>query len=141
MMLLKYKKISPHAISPTRSHDGDLGYDLHSLYSVTIQPNEKEMVRTGVAFQFPAEWGGFIKDRSSMATQTTLEVVAGVIDNGYTGEVSVVFANYGTDPVTLIGGQKVAQMVLIPVPNFELEEVDNIDTTDRAENGFGSTGK
>ena len=73
-----------------------LGYDLYAMEDVTIAPGQKMSVRTGISFQFPPNWGGIVKDRSSMATKTTLETIGGVIDNGYTGELFVVFANYGT---------------------------------------------
>ncbi len=139
---LKYKLLSQDAVRPTRSHDGDLGYDLYANEEVVIQPNEKQKVGTGVAFQFPSGWGGFVKDRSSMATKTDLETIGGVIDNGYIGELFIVFVNYGHEVQVIEKGQKIAQMVLIPVANFELEQVDQlIARDDRGTGGFGSTGK
>lgn len=141
---LKYKLLHEDAIAPTRSHSGDLGYDLYALEDASIMPGYKTKVRTGVAFQFPEGWGGFVKDRSSMATKTTVETVGGVIDSGYTGELFIVFANSGKwdDDHQIRKGDKIAQMVLIQVPNFELEEVEEIISPDgRGENGFGSTGE
>jgi dUTP pyrophosphatase len=130
------------ATAPTRSHDGDLGYDLYANETISIEAGDHVNVSTGVAFQFPSGWGGFVKDRSSMAMNTTVEVIAGVIDNGYTGECSVVFANYGPERILIKQGDKIAQMVMIPLANFPLEEVENITSPDgRGSNGFGSTGK
>lgn len=139
---LKFKRLNESAIAPTRSHSGDLGYDIYASETVQIWPGTKEKVASGVAFQFPDGWGGFIKDRSSMASKTTLETVGGVIDNGYTGELFIVFANYGNEVQTIESGQKMAQMVLIPVANFGLEEVEELVSSDnRGSAGFGSTGR
>lgn len=140
-LFLHYKKIIETATAPTRSHSGDLGYDLYSVDEVTIPPGCKGVVSTGIAFQFPHGWGGIVKDRSSMAMRTTLTTIGGVIDNGYTGELFIVFANYGTEEQVIGSGQKMAQIVLVPVSNFELQEVSEIISRDgRDDNGFGSTG-
>lgn len=139
---LKYKILYDDVIAPTRAHEGDLGYDLYASHGVTVLPHGKMKVGTGVAFQFPAGWGGFIKDRSSMATKTTLETIGGVIDNGYIGELFIVVMNYGDGVQKIEKGQKIAQMVMIPVANYELEEVDELQPTDeRGDKGFGSTGR
>lgn len=145
--LLKYKKLNENAISPTRSHDGDLGYDLYAVKGVTIPAQggwgatARRMVHTGVGFQFPPGWGGLLKDRSSMASRG-LYITGGVIDNGYTGEIIIVLNNDTGQQQRISKGDKIAQMVLIPVANFELEEVDQLIThDDRGVSGFGSTGK
>ena len=138
---LKFKKLSEEAIAPSKAHSGDLGYDLYAMEDVTIAPGQKMKVSTGISFQFPPEWAGFVKDRSSMATNTTLETIGGVIDNGYTGELFVMFANYGTQVQYIKQGSKIAQLILIPVANFELEEVEEVSSNDgRDTKGFGSTG-
>lgn len=140
LTVLKFQKLHSDATAPTRSHTGDLGYDLYANDTVTIGPGQRAKVSTGVAFQFPGGWGGFVKDRSSMAMQTTLEVIAGVLDCGYIGEASVLFANYGTEDILINIGDKIAQMVLVPLANFPLEEVEEIISTDgRGSDGFGST--
>lgn len=139
---LKFKMVTEGAVKPTRSHKGDLGYDLYASEDVTIPPHDKKMVGTGVAFQFPPNWGGFVKDRSSMATKTDLETIGGVIDNGYIGELFIVMMNYGPETQYIEKGQKIAQMVMIPVANYELEEVDELVASDqRGDSGFGSTGR
>lgn len=139
---LKYKVLSEDAVRPTRSHEGDLGYDLYSIRDYKVYPHSKQMIGTGIAFQFPPGWGGFVKDRSSMATKTDLETIGGVIDNGYIGELFIVVMNYGDEVQYISKGQKIAQMVMIPVANYQLEEVDELIASDaRGENGFGSTGQ
>ena len=138
---MKVKKLSENAQLPTKAHLGDLGYDLYANQGVAIFPAETKVVKTGIAIQFPAGYGGFIKDRSSVATKKGLFTVAGVIDNGYTGEICIALHN-GTDSLIHVApGEKIAQLVLIPTVDFKVEEVDEVVSADqRGEGGFGSTG-
>jgi dUTP pyrophosphatase len=138
---MKVKRLSEYAQLPTKAHLGDLGYDLYANESAAIFPSETKVVKTGIAIQFPEGYGGFIKDRSSVATKKGLFTVAGVIDNGYIGEICIALYN-GTDSLIHIGpGEKIAQLVLIPTVDFEVEEVTEVVPTDlRADAGFGSTG-
>lgn len=138
---MKVKKLRPDAKLPHKAHAGDLGYDLFSDEGVAIFPHETKVVKTGIAIQFPAGYGGFIKDRSSVATKKGLHTVAGVIDNGYTGEIGMALYN-GTESVIHIApGEKIAQLVLIPTVDFTIEEViETISLDGRGDNGFGSTG-
>ena len=139
---MKVKRLHDKAILPTKAHDGDLGYDLYSVDSLRLAPRATETVKTGVAIQFPEGYGGIIKDRSSVSTKLKLFTVAGVIDNGYTGELHVAIYNASGFEQTIAPGQKIAQLVLIPVTNFQIQEVDDIETADgRGQDGFGSTGE
>ena len=138
---MKVKKLSENAKLPQKAHAGDLGYDLFANEGAAIFPNETKVVKTGIAIQFPAGYGGVIKDRSSVATKKGLHTVAGVIDNGYIGEICIALYN-GTDSlVHVTPGEKIAQLVLIPTVNFEVTEVDEVVSADqRGDGGFGSTG-
>ena len=138
---MRVKRLSDYARLPEKAHLGDLGYDLYSNEAAAIFPGETKIVKTGIAIQFPEGYGGFIKDRSSVATKKGLFTVAGVIDNGYIGEICIALYN-GTDSLIHIGpGEKIAQLVLIPTVDFEVEEVTEVVPTDlRADGGFGSTG-
>jgi dUTP pyrophosphatase len=138
---MRVKKLSENAKLPNKAHAGDLGYDLYSNEGVAVFPHETKVVKTGIAIQFPAGYGGFIKDRSSVATKKGLFSVAGVIDNGYIGEIGIALYN-GTDSlIHVTPGEKIAQLVLIPTVNFEVTEVDEVVSADeRGEGGFGSTG-
>ena len=138
---MKVKRLSEKALPPQKAHAGDLGYDLYASEATAIFPGETKVVKTGIAIQFPAGYGGFIKDRSSVATKKGLFTVAGVIDNGYIGEICIALYN-GTDSLAKVAlGEKIAQLVLIPTVNFEIEEVDQLVSADqRGEGGFGSTG-
>jgi dUTP pyrophosphatase len=139
--MIKVLRMSPSAKLPTKAHSGDLGYDLYADENAIVYPGETMLIATGIAVQLPKGYGGFIKDRSSVATKMNLETVAGVIDNGYTGHIKVAMHNLNDHPVTLYSGEKIAQLVLIAVVDFEVAEVDTLESLDgRGEKGFGSTG-
>lgn len=138
---MKVKKLFFDAQLPQKAHAGDLGYDLFSLGVTTIYPGQTELVGTGVCIQFPDGYGALIRDRSSVATKRNLFVVAGVIDNGYTGEIKVALHNAGEDVQRIGHGEKISQLILIPTVNFTVEEVADIESSDGRNNkGFGSTG-
>jgi deoxyuridine 5'-triphosphate nucleotidohydrolase len=140
-MRLRVKRLTDTSKLPTKAHTGDLGYDLYANHTVHIYPGETGLVKTGIAVQFPEGWGGLIKDRSSVATKRNLFTVAGVIDNGYIGEIEVAFHNAGENIQAFVVGDKIAQMVLIETTDFVIEQVDEIFSNDeRGDNGFGSTG-
>lgn len=140
--MLKVKKLYANSILPRKAHDGDLGYDLFCNGIHNIQPNEIKLIPTGIAIQFPPNYGGLIRDRSSIATTQYVFTVAGVIDNGYTGHIQIAMFNAGKYPTWFRNGEKIAQLVLVPTVDFEVEEVSEIVSTDgRGENGFGSTGR
>lgn len=138
---MKVQKLDSTATLPTKAHAGDLGYDLYALNAVSIPLGDTVLVRTGIAVEFPAGYGGLLRDRSSIATKKNLLVVAGVIDNGYTGEIQVAFYNAGSTDQHFFSGDKIAQMILLPTVSFGVEEVALVKSADeRGSNGFGSTG-
>lgn len=148
---MKVKRLSENAVLPQKAHAGDLGYDLFCSEEVTIWPGETKLVSTGIAIQFPEGYGAFIRDRSSVATKLQLFTVAGIIDNGYVGEIRIALYNGADDNESAKSGQhtwrkisvgdKIAQLVLIPTVNFKVEEVDELVSADqRGIDGFGSTG-
>jgi len=119
---------------------GDLGYDLFAAEDDTIFPDETRLISTGIAIQLPEGYGGFIKDRSSVSTKSSVFTVAGVIDNGYIGEIKVAMHNAGEDSWYCKTGDKIAQLVLIPTVNFGVQEVTELIAPDqRGTGGFGST--
>lgn len=136
---MKVKRLAPEAKLPVKAHIDDLGYDLFSVESMPIFPGMTTLVRTGIAIEFPTGYGGIIKDRSSMA-RVGLVTHAGVIDSGYRGEIQVLLHNV-TSGTNFIGkGQKIAQLVLVPITDEQIVEVDELSTTVRNSAGFGSTG-
>lgn len=138
---MKVKRLSKDAILPSKAHAGDLGYDLFSAENIYVFPGMTATISTQVSIQFPEGYGGLIRDRSSVATKRGLITVAGVIDNGYTGEIKVAMHNLTDSVVQIFTGEKIAQLILIPTVNFTIEEVEETFSSDgRGDNGFGSTG-
>jgi deoxyuridine 5'-triphosphate nucleotidohydrolase len=138
---MKVKKLTPDAILPNKAHAGDLGYDLYAAEQVTIWSGQTKLIGTGISVQFPQGYGGLIRDRSSVATKRNMFVIAGVIDNGYTGEIKIALHNLDDGYQTIYIGDKIAQLILIPTVDFAVEEVLDVQSLDgRGEKGFGSTG-
>lgn len=139
---MKIKILHEDAILPQKAHKGDLGYDLFSNVGKQIYPGEVTLISTGLAIQFPYEYGALIRDRSSISTKKRLFVVAGVIDNGYIGEIQVALFNATPHMHFIPKGEKIAQLILIPVVNSEIEVVDELVPPDeRGTGGFGSTNR
>lgn len=143
---MKVKRLHHNAKLPTRAYEGDLGFDLYVLEDVNIPAiNENGglpvvKIRTGIAVELPHGWGAFIKDRSSVATKLGLHTVAGVIDNGYRGEIIVAVVNLSGKEVKLDAGMKIAQLVPIPVYCGSVIEVEELNKAERGNKGFGSSG-
>ena len=141
-------KLDDRATIPSKAHEDDLGFDLHCLEDVTISANNSKTtpaitkVRTGVAARFPGWCGGLIRDRSGISTKNGIFIVAGVIDPQYTGEIIVAFYNSTFNDVTFKAGDRIAQMLIMPVIPVEVEEIDDdmMHETTRGARGFGSTG-
>ena len=129
------------ATAPTRAHDTDAGLDLYSLQSATIPPGGRELVGTGVHVAIPPGYVGLICPRSGLAHKSGLTVLnaPGIIDAGYTGEIKVNLYNAGDEVYWAETGARIAQLVITPVPDAHLVQVDALDTTERGDNGHGST--
>lgn len=147
-MPLEIKKLTSTAKLPTKAYPSDLGYDLYSDEDVELSFPEVKKIKTGICIGFPKGWGGFIKDRSSMASKG-FTVSGGVIDHEYTGEISVLISFMHPNiyermspstPRKINKGDKIAQLVLIPVSDFQVVEVSELGDTSRGSNGFGSSG-
>lgn len=142
---MRVKKLDPRAKLPTRAYEGDLGFDLYALEDTDIPAVSEDggisivKIKTGIAVEFPPGWGGFIKDRSSVATKRGLHAVAGVIDNGYRGEVLVALANLSGKCQTIKAGEKIAQLVPIVLYPYDVDEAVFLSPTHRGEGGFGSS--
>lgn len=139
--MMKIKRLTDSAIIPSKAHAGDLGFDLYASDQTTIWSGQVKLISTGIAIQFPQGYGALIRDRSSVATHRGLFVVAGVIDNGYTGEIKIALYNTHEAFQVVQQGEKIAQMILVPVVDCQVMEVDEIVSADqRGKNGFGSSG-
>ena len=131
------------ATAPTRAHDTDAGLDLYSSRGCPINPGERRLVSTGVHVAIPPGYVGMICPRSGLAHKHGLTVLnaPGIIDAGYTGEIKVNLHNTDSRPQHVDAGDRIAQLVITPIPDAHLVQVDSLDTTERGENGHGSTGQ
>ena len=131
------------ATAPTRAHSTDAGLDLYALHPANISPGGRELISTGVHVSIPPGYVGMICPRSGLAHKSGLTVLnaPGIIDAGYTGEIKVNLHNthYLTHPVW--AGERIAQLVITPIADAQLEQVDSLEATERGENGHGSTGQ
>lgn len=138
--MMNVKKFTETAKLPEKAYgSGDLGYDIFSDERLWINSGTSELVDTGIAIEPPPEWGFFIKDRSSYAASKDLETAAGVIDENYRGEIKVLIRNHSKQDYLIEKGDKIAQLVPIPVTDFEINEVNEFDETKRGTGGFGSS--
>lgn len=164
-----FKRLNDDAIIPTKAYPTDSGFDLYASKDVIIKPGETAVVPTGIAVQLPPGYEATVRPRSGITAKTKLRVQLGTIDNEYRGEIGVIVDNEYTDkynelwqagyyrtdgemylnhrvkyPVgtyLIRKGDKLAQLVIQPIPNVEAYEVEgDLKETDRGEGGFGSTG-
>lgn len=128
------------AYMPTRAYEHDAGYDLRSPYDITVWNGESVTIDTGVHVEIPAGYVGFLKSKSGLNVRHGISG-EGVIDSGYTGSIVCKLYNNGEYPYRITKGDKIIQLVILPVFTPELVMVDKLETTKRGNNGFGSTGK
>jgi dUTP diphosphatase len=144
--MLKVKLLHPGARLPVVAHPGeDLGYDLFALESVLLAPRLTVRVQTGIAVEarHPSTdepLGLLVRDRSSMAARG-IATTGGVIDAGYRGEILVLMTNLGDLAVELSAGEKIAQMIPVPVLTGFVQAVESLEDSERAAKGFGSSGR
>jgi dUTP pyrophosphatase len=139
---LKIKKLHPKANLPTKANPADAGLDLYALDVTEVPAGRYRLVSTGIAVSIPEGWCGIIKSRSSVALKQSCEVGAGVIDSGYAGEVRVLLRNHSERIQWFNTGDRIAQLLLLPVPKVNVVEVKEFEEeTARGEGGFGSSGR
>lgn len=141
---VKIKKIDPDAIVPTYGSPYSAGADLYACEknTVTVSPHETVLVHTGLAFEIPEGFAGFIHARSGLATKKGLAPAnkVGVIDADYRGEVMVSLHNHTDEPQSVEPFERVAQMVIAPFLKADFVETEELSDTVRGTGGFGSTG-
>jgi dUTP pyrophosphatase len=137
---LKFLRIHPHAKLPSRATPFSAGLDLYSVEDISIEANMWAACKTGVAIIIPNGYYGRISPRSGLAIQHGVDVLAGVIDSDYRGEIICILINHGNSPVHFEEGDRIAQIVIEAIATLEPEWVDELDETDRSSKGFGSSG-
>ena len=151
---IKYVKLSADAEEPTRAKAGDAAYDLYSVETVKIEPLYRKIVRTGISVEIPKGYYGRIAPRSGLAAKNGIMVMGGVIDSSYRGDVGVILANFNVpEPQSVYGnlfgsrlafdvkkGDRIAQLIIEKCYDANWEEVSSLESSDREDGGFGSTG-
>ena len=137
------QQLDPGLPLPAHAHPGDAGVDLVAAESVTIGPGERVTVPTGVAVAIPDDFAGLVTPRSGLAHRHGLGVVnaPGVVDSGYRGEIRVILINHGTESVSIARGDRIAQLLVVPVAAVAFELVTDLTPSERGADGFGSTGR
>lgn len=139
-MKIKVKKLKENAKLPTYHHPGDVGMDMYAMETVTIPPMGHYRFWHGFALEFPEGYGGIIMDKGSIS-KAGLHHMGGVFDAGYRGEYNTLLVNLSDKDYTFEEGDKVSQLVILPVIIGELEETDTLSESARGEGKFGSTGR
>lgn len=154
-MKLKVKRLTETAILPEKAFTTEAGFDVFADEDVTIHNGETVAVSTGIALEIPDGYYGRLKARSGLTLNSDLRVQEGTIDSSYRGEVKIIaeikpFTSWETEELfyhtqlssafTIEKGMKIAQLIIQPLPQIELLEVDELSQSDRGANGFGSTG-
>ena len=139
---IRVKRSSPDAIIPVRATSGSAGYDLFALKDVlNIFPGCREMIETGISMEIPQQYYGRVAPRSGLALKSGIDVLAGVIDSDYTGDIGVILVNHGSNIFSVKKGDKIAQIIFEKKGTFELVETESLTMTQRGSAGFGSTDK
>ena len=143
MTELAFRRLDPDAVLPEQAHAGDAGFDLRSIEDVEVGPGERAMIGTGLAVAIPDGHAGLVLPRSGLASKhgLTLANAPGLIDSGYRGEVLCSVVNLDPhESVKIARGDRMAQLVVVEVPELRPGWVDELPPSSRGEGGFGSTG-
>jgi len=139
---LPVQRLREGAVVPRRAYTGDAGLDLSACERVELAPGERAMVGTGLAVAIPAGYAGFVQPRSGLAAKHGITIVntPGLVDSGYRGELKVILLNTDSrESFVVEPGMRIAQLVLLAVPEVATVEVDELPASERGERGFGSS--
>lgn len=139
-MKLQFKPLTATAIIPFKAHKTDAGFDMFVDEDCYVSKNTKQLLSTGIAMAIPDGYYGRLVGRSHIHTKTPLTVVEGVIDSEYRGEVKIMVHTFQGVDVPIKKRTSVAQLIIQPIIEVEPEVASSLSTTERGENGFGSTG-
>ena len=142
MIELEVLRLREEAVVPDRAYAGDAGLDLATCERVELGPGERTVASTGLAVAIPDGYAGFVQPRSGLAARSGVAVVnsPGLIDSGYRGEIRVVLLNTDREQTFVAEpGDRIAQLVVLPVPELVVREVDDLPASERGVRGFGSS--
>lgn len=142
MKQIKVKLVNEYAQLPTRGSKDAAGLDLYSPFHIKVTADSQKKIPLGVAVEIPKGYMGLLVPRSSMS-KTPLRCAnsVGIIDADYRGELSIVYENVSCNEYTIFRGDRIAQLIIIPVAMVDVLEVDTLSETERGDGGYGSTGK
>jgi len=138
--ILHFKCLDPRATLPTRGSSSSAGLDLYSIEDITIGPQKRIVARTGLAVAVPVGFYGRVAPRSGLAVKNGLDVLAGVIDSDYRGELCCALLNTGDEAINLPQGSRLCQLIIEQIITPAPEWANELDETARGAGGFGSTG-
>ena len=140
MEFLYFKQLDPRAILPTRGSSSSAGLDICSIEDINIGPHERRLARTGISVAIPEGFYGRVAPRSGLAVKQGLDVLAGVIDSDYRGELLCALYNTGDSHISLPAGSKICQLIIEKIATPTAAWSDELSETARGAGGFGSTG-
>jgi dUTP pyrophosphatase len=138
---IKVKSLRSGAILPLRATNRSAGADLHCAEAFTLRPGERKLISTGLAVEIPTGFYGRIAPRSGLAVRHGIDTLAGIIDSDFRGEMKVALINLGDEDVGFEAGERIAQLIIERAEICDYVWADELSETERAEGGFGSTGK
>jgi len=138
--MIKVKRLNENATIPTRANPTDAGLDLYSDDYYVVYSKEMNIIGTGIAIEIPDGYMARIAPRSGLALNHGIDVMAGIIDSSYRGEIKVLLINNSLNTKVFNKGEKIAQLIIQPIELWQPVEVDQLTETNRGVNGFGSTG-
>lgn len=139
-MELKIKRIDKNLPVPSYIKKSDAALDLRSSIECLILPKEHMTIPSGIAIEIPNGYFGSVRDRSGLAAKFGIHTLAGVIDSGYRGEIGIVLINLGKEEFKISKGDRIAQLIIQPVLQPQILEVEELSDSDRGITGFGNTG-
>jgi dUTP pyrophosphatase len=139
---LPVRRLRDDAVLPAQAYAGDAGFDLSACEQVVLEPGERAVIPTGLAIAIPEGYAGFVQPRSGLAARHGITIVntPGLVDAGYRGEVRVVLLNTDSrEPFVVEPGMRIAQLVVVPISEIAVREVEELPESERGERGFGSS--
>lgn len=140
MINVGVKIIENNGKVPTQANENDAGWDLYSVVDTVIPPKQRKTVKTGIALEMPERMAGLIWPRSGLSVKNGIDVLAGVIDSGYRGEIMVCLYNTSDEIVSINCGDRIAQIIFQEVPRVMMFNQEELGASQRGDNGFGSSG-
>jgi dUTP pyrophosphatase len=138
---IKVKRLRDGARLPAHATDWSAGADLYCSEAFTLRPGERRLVPAGLAIEIPRGYYGRVAPRSGLAVRHGIDTLAGIIDSDYRGELKVALINFGDQPVSFDAGERIAQLIIERAASCDYFWSEELSETERAEGGFGSTGK